>query len=620
MRKFLAAKMAAALSVAGLILVSAGGPARAQVNVTTYHYDNLRTGWNQNETTLTQSSLSNFGLLQTVSLDDQVDAQPLIVNGVTINGGQHNVVYVATEGNSVYAIDAQSGQVLLQKNLGTPVSYPLGCGNNGPNVGINSTPVIDTASGNLYVIAYVMQGGTPAFYLHALSLTTLADTVSPVQISATGTLAHGGIYNFDASVSRQRAALLLSNGTLYAGFASFCDEAADQSRGWVLGWQESTLAPLPANKLNNRLKTSPDNFFLTSVWMSGYGPAANGAGSVYFVTGNSDYSGTTLSRRNNITESAAEMSSDLSALQGLFTPVDWGTLDNYDADFGSGGLMLLPPQSGLYPNLAVAAGKDGNLYLLNADNLHRQFSSYNIGGCWCGPSYYQGSDGAGRVVTSGGSTVGVWKVNINRRGMPSLGNVENAGITNGQDGGFMTTISSNGTTAGSAVVWALGRPTDSSPAYVTLYAINPDNGQQLFSETAGQWPYTGGNANIVPVEANGLVYVASYQMLTIFGPGGNRIAHLPHIHVVDRRATLAPGEHEIYGTVRSMKAADITITRRTGEELRINATDAQKTFRYAPPAVGHALIARGTLDKTGVMQASAILHAKDSPVLWPSDR
>jgi hypothetical protein len=615
MRRFAWTKAATAASLAFGFFA---GTANAQVNVTTYHYDNLRTGWNPNETTLTQSSFSSFGLLQSAVLDDQVDAQPLLVSGETINGNQHNVVYVATENNSVYAIDAQSGQVLLQANLGGPVPYPLGCGNNGPNVGINSTPVIDTNTGNLYVIAYVLQSNTPTYYLHALSLTTLADTVTPVQITASGTLKNGSTYNFNASVSRQRAALLLSNGNLYAGFASFCDEAADQSRGWVLGWQESTLAPFASNKLNNRLTKSPDNFFLTSVWMSGYGLAANSAGSVYFVTGNSDYSGTTLSKRYNITESAAEMSGDLSTLQSLFTPSDWSSLDNGDEDFGSGGLMLLPPQSGRFPNLAAAAGKDGNLYLMNADNLHRLFGTYNVGGCWCGPSYYQGSDGVGRVVTSGGSTMGVYK--LGTRGPPSLTNVANANITNGQDGGFLTTVSSNGTTAGSAVVWALGRPTDNNPADVTLYAINPDNGQQLFSETAGQWPYTGGNANIVPVEANGLVYVASYQMLTIFGPGGSRVPHLPPIHTIDTRKKLAAGEHEIYGTVRSLKAGNIVVAKRSGEALRIDANGAQKTMHFAQPAVGHALIARGVFDKSGVLQANAILHAKDSPALWPSDR
>jgi outer membrane protein assembly factor BamB len=619
MRQSFVGKAAAAILLAGLIAFSATGAGRAQVNVTTYHNDNLRTGWNSNETTLTQNSFSSFGLLQTVSLDDQVDAQPLVVSGLTINGNQHNVVYVATEGNSVYAIDAQTGQVLLQTNLGAPVPYPLGCGNNGPNVGINSTPVIDTNIGNLYVIAYVLQNNVPSFYLHALSLTTLADTIAPVQITTEGKLNNGAKYQFNAHVSRQRAGLLLSNGNLYAGFASFCDFSANQSRGWVLGWQETTFAPLAKKKLDNRLATSPDQFFLTSVWMSGYGLAANNVGSIYFVTGNSDYSGTTLDKRFNITESAAEMSGDLSRLQSLFTPSNWSQLENYDADFGSGGLMLLPPQGGRFPDLAAAAGKDGNLYLMNADNLHRLFATYGIGSCWCGPSYYQGSDGIGRVVTSGGSSLGVWKVNTT--GQPTLSRAHNdTNITNGQDGGFLTSISSNGMTAGSALVWAVGRPTDSNPAYVRLYAINPDNGQQLFSETAGQWPYTGGNANIVPVVANGLVYVASYQMLTIFGPGGHKATHLPPIHTVDMRKPLAPGEHEIYGIMRSIKRGSILIAKRNGAQLRIDASLAQKTFHFAEPAPGHALMARGTIDKSGVLEASAIFHAKDSAALWPADR
>jgi len=623
MRESFVAKVAITLFLAATMALSGGIPAQAQVNVTTYHYDNLRTGWNQNETTLTQGSFSNFGLLQTVSLDDQVDAQPLLVNGVTINGNQHNVVYVATENNSVYAIDAQSGQVLLQTNLGTPVQYPLGCGNNGPNVGIDGTPVIDTTTGNIYVIAYVNQNNTPTYFLHALSLTTLADTATPVQISAQSTLKNGSRYDFQASVQRQRPGLLLSGGNLYAGFGSFCDFSANRSRGWVLGWQESTLSPFATNKLNNQLtsRRSPDSFYLTSVWMSGYGLAANSAGSVYFVTGNSDYSGTTLSKNYNITETAAQMSGDLTTLQSRFTPSDWSQLENYDEDFGSGGLTLLPPQSGTFPDLAVAVGKAGTLFLMDADNLHSVFNTYNVGSCWCGQSYFVGSDGLGRVVTSGNSTVEFWKLNTSGR-RPSLTEVTHADINNGntQDPGFFTTISSNGTTAGSAIVWAVGRPQNGGSFPITLSAVNPDNGQVLFSETAGGWPNTGGNANIVPVEANGLVYVASYKMLTIFGPGGSPIAHLPPVQVVDRRVPLAPGEHEIYGTVRTMKGANIVITKRTGEELQVDASLAQSSARFAEPAVGHALIARGTIGKSGVFEASAILHAKDHPAAWPSDR
>ena len=134
-----------------------GSPPPPQpVAVTTYHYDTLRTGWNNHETTLTATNFpSTFGILQTVTLDDQVDAQPLIVPGQTIAGGTHDVVYVATESNTVYGIDASSGAIILQRNLGSPVPAPLGCTNNGPNVGINSTPVIDLSANTLYVIAYV---------------------------------------------------------------------------------------------------------------------------------------------------------------------------------------------------------------------------------------------------------------------------------------------------------------------------------------------------------------------------------------------------------------------------------------------------------------------------------
>ena len=607
-------------SLAAAVCLS-GAPAAAQLNITTYHYDNNRTGWNSSETALTQSNVSNssFGLLQTVTLDDQVDAQPLIVNNETINGGQHNVVYVATENNSVYAIDAQSGQILLQTNLGTPVSWPLGCGNNGPNVGINGTPVIDTSAGVMYVIAYTLQSSTPAYYLHALSLTTLTDTTAPVLVSASGALKNGQAYQFNATNQRQRPGLLLSNGTIYAGFGSFCDFAANDSRGWVLGWQESTLTPLASNKLNNTKTKSPDDFFLTSVWMSGYGLAANSTGSVYFVTGNSDYSGTTYNRKTNIAESAAEMSGDLSTPLGLFTPTDHGQLDEYDNDFGSGGLLLLPPQSGKYPDIAAAAGKDGNLYLLDADILKKEFGSYQIGGCWCGPSYFQGSDGVGRIVTSGNNSVEVWALHGEKAPGLTQKSAFN-GIAGAQDPGFLTTVSSNGTTAGTDIVWAVGRPTDNYPAYVTLYAVNPDNGNELFSETAGAWPNTGGNSNIVPVVDNGLVYVASDQMLTIFGLGGSAKADLPKVHHVDRRAPLPPGEHEIYAFLRDMKGSAITAQERDGKMVRIDASTARRMSHFAEPAIGHALIARGTFDKSGLLVADAILHAKDHPVMWPSDR
>jgi hypothetical protein len=130
-------------------------------------------------------------------------------------------VYVATEGNTVYAIDAHSGTVLLKPNFGTPVRYPLGCGNNGPNVGINSTPVIDTGSNTLYVMVYT-QGSAPTYTLHALDLGSLTDKVAAQTVVASHTLTNGTTFNFNAKYQRQRPGLLLANGSIYAGFGSFC--------------------------------------------------------------------------------------------------------------------------------------------------------------------------------------------------------------------------------------------------------------------------------------------------------------------------------------------------------------------------------------------------------------
>jgi len=615
----------AALGACLAAALLANGPAEAQVNVTTYHNDNLRTGWNSSETTLTQSNVTagSFGLLQTVSLDDQVDAEPLLVNGLTINGAQHNVVYVATENNSVYAIDASSGQVLIQTNLGTPVSWenlPAQCNNNGPEVGIDSTPVIDTTAGVIYVISYVWQNNAAAYYLHELSLTTLQDAVTPVLISASGLLTNGSTYQFDAGVNRQRPALLLANGTIYAGFGSFCDAASNQSRGWLLGWQAGTLTPLASNKITDIRNASKNDFFLTSIWMSGYGPASSKSGSVYFVTANSDYSGNSYNRTTNIEESAAAISADLSTMEGLFTPGDHRALDACDCDFGSGGLMLLPDQPGKFPHLAVASGKEGKLYLLDADDLQKHFDAPFAGSCWCGPAYYQGSDGIGRIVSSGQTWVDVWQVAAGH-GKPSLSmQSQYSNIADGQDWGFFTSVSSNGTTEGTDIVWAVGRPTDNDPAYVDLYAVDPDNGQLLFSEVAGQWLNTTGNSNIVPMVANGLVYVASDQMLTIFGPGGSRKATLPKIRFVDMRPRLAPGEHDIYGTVLAANGLLATIRERKGGVLKVDLSDAVRNANYVPPQAGHAVHARGTIDKSGLMHAVDVLHAKDRPAMWPGDR
>ncbi|MGA7218703.1 MAG: choice-of-anchor D domain-containing protein [Candidatus Sulfotelmatobacter sp.] len=496
--------------------------------VTTYHYDNYRTGWNQNEFTLNPTNVgsSSFGLLQTVTLDNQVDAQPLVVPGVNITAGNyqgtHDVVYVVTENDTVYAIDAESGTILLSPNFGPPVMYPTGC--RAPFDGINSTPVIDLANNILYVMAYTNTSAGPAYYLHALDLGSLTDTVSPELVAASHTLTDGSTFSFNATYQRQRPALLMANGNVYAAFGSFCNNAL--SRGWLLGWQTGTLTPMTADAITDSQASDTDDFFATSIWMSGYGLTADDSGNVLFITGNSDYSGTTYDGVTNIQESVVKEAPDLSGVVDIFTPSNWSSLDKNDRDFGSGGVLVLPDQPGAIPHLAVAAGKDGRMFLMNEDSLggysttsNNVLGTYGIGFCWCGQSYYvDPTDLMPRIVSSGGTTPEVWELQTT----PSvaLSMVTSGSISSSaQDPGFFTTISSAGTA--NPIIWALGRPQSMSQDALTLYAFNPDAGGStmslLFQGPAGAWPNIINNANLVPVVANGEVFVASYQQLQIFG-------------------------------------------------------------------------------------------------------
>jgi len=530
----------------GLIVVLVGpflnGCSPAPQPVTTYHYDNLRTGWNSNETQLTYATVSDtskFQLRHRVTLDDQVDTQPLLVPGETIIGGtspgKHDVVYVATEGNTIYAIDATTGAVLLSPNFGHPVPMPQGCNNNGPNVGIDGTPVIDLPNNTMYVVIYTLESGAPVYRIHALNLSTLADKVParPVTGSRNG-------YTFQTAWQRQRPGLLLANGNVYAGFGSFCDWGGTNSRGWLLGWQAGSLNPLPANQLNDVAATAPNNphndRFLASIWMSGYGVAADASGSVYFVTGNSDsnYNAPPVpgpeTATTSVQESVVKMSGDLATINGYFTPFNEASLDTGDTDYGSGGALLLPDQSGPTPHLAAAAGKDGRMFILNRDSLggytppagpDHVVGMVNIDACWCGPSYFNAStDGLGRVVSSGGTSVKVWKVQTAPSVALLLDSSSPAIASGAQDGGFFTSISSAGATE--AIIWAVSRPQNASPAEIYLYAFNAGGSgggtlPLLRKMAAGTWPNVNGNANIVPVVANGKVYVASYQQLQIFG-------------------------------------------------------------------------------------------------------
>lgn len=616
----------------------AGSTPQPLVAVTTYHYDNHRTGWNNQETTLTATSFpSTFGILHggvPVKLDDQVDAQPLIVPQQTIAGGTHDVVYVATENDTMYAIDASDGSILVIRSLGSPVPSSTG----GSHTGIMGTPVIDLAAQTLYVIANV--NGTPPIHkLYALSLSDLSDKDGPVTVAASHKLTDGTSFTFDARFFRQRPALLLNGNIVYAGFGSLGDYYADRMRGWLLGWTASTLAPLAGNQLNDTQATSPTSFFLSSIWMSGYGIASSGT-RLYFSTGNSDCNfyqnpeqcpgTTTYDGVTNIQESVVRVDPNLGLL-GVFTPSNVASLDRGDADLGSGGVLLLPTESGNVPYLAVAAGKDGRLFLLDRNNLGGLNSggldTHQLDQCWCGPSAFTGSDGIDRIVTSHGSSLSTWRLHLTPS--PHLVIAGTATIATGQDPGFFTSVSSNGTTAGTAIIWAVGRPTDPTTTYVNLYAFEAvaagGTYRLLFSSPAGSWPNTGKNANIVPVVANGKVYVAADQTLTIFGilPANSpttaakvSASPIPPIGSLSNPLVVS-------GTLVAAKGTMLTLQTRTGKSVQIDDSEAAQNEQIgAPLTEGIPLTAQGKLfNQSGALRATSIFRAKGSSgELWPPDQ
>jgi hypothetical protein len=639
-------------AIFGAIAISTAFPAVAKKRaVTTYHYDNQRTGWNQQEKTLTPANVgpTSFGVIAQVVLDAQVDAQPLLVPGQQVTAGiytvgpagTYQVVYVATEGNTIYGIRASNGAVLLQRNLGTLV--PTGpCNGRGepPVNGIKGTPVIDVAANALYVIANTLISGNQTYQLFALNLNDLTDKIPPVTIAASHTLSDGTTYNFKAQYQQQRPGLLLASGNIYAGFGSYCDGNASHSRGWLLGWQASTLAPLAANILTDTLaKTSTNNFFLSSIWMSGYGIAAAPNGNLFFTTGNSGpltYDGV-----RNIQESVVKVDPTLVNLLDIFTPFNVNNLDNTDGDLSAGGVLVVPAQPGPIPNLAVVAGKLGPMYLLNRANLggftpggpDNVLDKKTIGECWCGPSYFMGPDGVGRIVSSGGvegvnTQIGVWKIQTS----PTVALVEEGaailpllGYVGVQDAGTFTTVSSNGTQAGTAIIWATGRPTNPNTFAIHLYAYAaaPSSGALtlLYSSRAGSWPNAGFNANIVPVVANGHVFVASNQQLTIFGLGGGPF--VPPAAAAAKPAALNAHAlpHQITGVLEHVDGPVLTLRTRAGTIARVDDSDALRSGKIGVLVPGNAYGVQGTYyDSTGALRAQAVGRAKPSPAGWPPDR
>jgi len=502
------------------------------VSVLTQHNDNTRSGWNDNETALTTSNVNvqQFGEVFTLTVDDQMYAQPLVVGHVFIGGGYHNVVYIATVNNTLYAFDGDNGTLYWRKSFTAAGMRPPrntdmtgACGgtynNFSGNIGIVGTPVIDTARATIYFVARSTTGSTFVQHLHAVNIVNGSEIAgSPRAITATysgnGDGSVGGTIAFDAQRQNQRQGLTLLNGTVYVTFSSHCDWGP--YHGWVLGYDATTLQRQVVYNVT-------PNGYAGGMWESGMAMAAD-AGNLYVVAGNGTVgdSGdpTNLTNRG---ESALKLTPSGSTLQvaSYFTPQDYQFLNDNDVDYGTMGGFLIP--NSLY---FLTGGKDGNLYLLNKDAMGGYVPSANqvqqvvaLGAnanMHCQAAYYKGS---------AKEFIYVWPENQPLRAIPfdrgsnlmdpSQVLYGGAGPT-GQSGAVLS-VSSNGSTDGTGILWASYASTGDAQSFVSpgiLRAFDANdvtrelwnNHQNVARDGAGNYAKFS-----APTVADGHVYLPTFS-------------------------------------------------------------------------------------------------------------
>src|SRR5215469_10790130 len=446
-----------------MLVLTASFSVGAQKNVTTNLYNNQRTGVNSNETVLTLSNVNstNFGKLFSQSVDGDIFAQPLYVANVTIKGAVHNVIYVATEHDSVYAFDADSNtgsnaQPLWHTSFISPPavttvsSSSISCTDIQPEYGITGTPVIDTSTNIMYVVAETLENGTYVKKLHALDITTGAEKPgSPIAISASVTVPGQSAVTFNTQWEFQRAGLLLYHDVVYVAFAAYCDNPG--WRGWILGYSYNGSS----FSQNFVFSTEPSsvNGRQGGIWMSGQGLPMDTGSNLFAATGNGQFD-TNTTPPVNYGDSIIRI--DLSqgpTVQDYFTPWNEGSLDASDQDLGSGGIAILPDQSGPNPHLLGQVGKGGSIRVVNRDNMsHFNSSGDNIvqeftgvGGMYASPIYFNGKVyfwGSGDVVKAFTVTNGMLSTTPTDKGAKDFGFP-----------GATPTISANGTS--NAILWAL---------------------------------------------------------------------------------------------------------------------------------------------------------------------
>ncbi len=517
--------------VLGALALSAPVALAQSINVLTRNYNNERTGANLSETILTTSNVASgqFGKLFMLPVDDEVWAAPLYVSNLQIAGGTHNVVYVATMNNSVYAFDADTlGAPLWSQNFngaGQPEFWTqvglTGCVNFQGNIGILSTPVIDGTAGILYFVTRTVVSGQVVQSLHAVSITTGIELAnSPTVIAASV-----GSNVFPSASQNQRAALALSQGVVYIAWASFCD--VGPYSGWVMAYNSTTLAQLAALPVTEGA--------MGGIWMAGAAPVVDTAGDVYFATGNGTWDGA-----SQFGESLIKFAPSSLSVLDFFTPSVYNTLNGNDLDFGSAGPTLMPGT-----NLIVQGGKTGIIYLLNTTDLgHEAAGDTQI------PQYFQAVDTTIRPTATHhihnanvfwnspeGLNLYVWGENdflhlfqfntsTQTFKLPALATGSILPPV-GMPGGMLT-ISANGSQSGTGIVWAsVPRTLDAASTTVpgNLYAFNAETLALLWSSTGTGQDLLNFSKGSIPVVANGKAYVGSLsRFLEVFGLTSDGVA------------------------------------------------------------------------------------------------
>jgi hypothetical protein len=519
-------RLAAALWIAG----AASAALYGQASVLTWHNDNLRTGQNLQETALTPANVnaSTFGRLFTISVDQRVDAEPLYLPALVIPGqGIHNVLFVVTEHDSVYAFDADTGTQLWHVSLllmGELPSDNRGCGQVTPEIGITSTPVIDPQMGphgTMYVVAMSKNGTTYHQRVHALDLTTGGEEFGgPVDVQATypgnGSGSVGGVLTFDPKQYKERAGLLLWNGTLYTSWASHCD--ASPYTGWVIGYNESNLSRV---SVLNLTPNGNDG----AVWAAGAGPAADAKGNVYLLVANGTFD-TTLNggfpNMGDYGNAFVKIGTGGTSVVDYFTMSNTTMESNGDEDLGSGGAMLLPTLNdaqGHPHDLAVGAGKDGNVYVVDQANMGKYNSVTNsiyqelpfaVGAnsgsavfsspAWFnGNLYYGGNGDTLKAFTFSNGLFGTTPASHSSITFPFPGATPSISA-NGSANGIVWAAENSGT----AVLHAYDAGNLSTELYNSNQAANRDH-------------FGAGNKFIVPMVVNGKVYVGTTNGVGAFG-------------------------------------------------------------------------------------------------------